>query len=262
MSAIAQRRTAAAAAIMMLMTMLQFALLTVNSAPADAAFGGATSFEIDGDTVGANDWDGNAPAYGIVRTDDGGCDDKSPENQIVPSTKLDDPWVVNSGQVLGKGDLCTVWTGSELTAGGDAIFYFAWLREFNQGEVTVYVPLDGSPFGDRSGDVLIKFEFDDNTKAITVTTLSWTAGGTWGNEQALGAFVDSAISDDTRFGEAAVNLTASGILPSEGCSRLVGATMITETGQADANPTLKDVVDLREPIVFENLRIGIADGRQ
>ena len=66
MSAMAQRRTAAAAAIMMLMTMLQFALLTVNSAPADAAFGGATLFEIDGDTFGADDWDGNAPAYGFT----------------------------------------------------------------------------------------------------------------------------------------------------------------------------------------------------
>jgi uncharacterized repeat protein (TIGR01451 family) len=249
MSAIAQRRTATAAAIMMLMTMLQFALFTVNSAPADAALGGATLFEIDGDTAGADDWDGNAPVYDIVKTNDGGCVSQAAENQIVPGTKLDAPWAVNTGQVLGKGDLCSVWTGSELTAGGDAIFYFAWLREFNQGEVTVYVPLDGSPFGSRAGDVLIKFEFDDNTKAITVTTLEWT-GSTWGNEKALGTSVDAAISPDTRFGEAAVNLTASGILPSQGCNRLVGATMITETGQAAANATLKDVVDLAEPIVF------------
>ena len=255
MSALGQRRTAAATAILLLLTVLQYVLLTVSPAPAGAAFGGATPFEIDGDTSGANDWDGNNAAYDIVQTIDGGCADGSPEDQIVPGTKLDDVWVTNNGQVLPKGDLCRVWTGSETTAAGDAIFYFAWERDFNQGEVTVYVPLDGPPLGSRSGDTLIKFEFEDSTKAITVTTLDWL-GATWGNETDLSANVDAAISADTRFGEAAVNLTQSGILPPTGCDNLVGVSMITETGQAAANPTLKDVVSLDEPVVFN--RCGAA----
>jgi hypothetical protein len=250
MSAIAQRRTAIAAALFVLLYLLQVVVLMAPPARADLP--DTLSITMDGDTTGSSDWD-EAVAAGDhnadVTTDI--CSNQEDDVRVVASTKLNDPWPTEVGNVVGKGDLCRVWSAWDQLPDGDVIFYFAWERRMVNGEVSVYVPLDGTPFGSRDGDVLIKFEYDSKTGAIEVSTLDWD-GAAWSNETQLlvNENADAEISESTDFGEAVINLTDSGILSNETCASLVGATMISETGQADGNPTLKDIVTLDRRIEF------------
>ena len=210
---------------------------------ANAAPGSVTAFRIDGDTSGPDDWatsNGGDPYHVAEITDK--CSDNS-DDSLVPSTKLKDPWPVELHKANSKGDICKVWTGWERRPDGHIILLFAWERLENTGEVTIYVPLEG-PAAGRGDDRLIKFEYDSDDKLIEVSTLTWN-GSSWGSEAAINpSLAEYKVSDDTRFAEIAVDLTGSGILPQGQCKSFVGAKVLTETGQADANPTLKDFVDI------------------
>jgi SdrD B-like domain/Domain of unknown function DUF11 len=224
--------------------------LTLGVATAFAASG--TSFEItDGNTAGANDWDGNGAAYHITAKDD--VCGNSAEDMIVSSTKLDDePWPLDNGQVLGKGDLCKVWTGYEQLTNGDIVFLFGWLRDTNVGEVTVYVPIADTALAGRAGDLMFRFFYESSSSSITVDELAWN-GSSWVDSGSSVAF-DFGISAETKFSEVAINLMDAGILPrgSAECAQLVTGDVITETGeQGNANPTLKDFVDL-PPLSLNN----------
>lgn len=224
--------------------------LTLGVATALAASG--TSFEItDGNTAGAADWDGNGAAYHITAKNDV-CGNNA-EDMIVSSTKLDDdPWPLDNGQVLGKGDLCKVWTGYEQLTNGDIVFLFAWLRDTNVGEVTVYVPIADTALAGRAGDLMFRFFYESNSSSITVDELAWN-GSSWVDSGSTVAF-DFGISADTKFSEVAINLMDAGILPrgTADCAQLVTGDVITETGeQGNANPTLKDFVDL-PPLSLNN----------
>jgi hypothetical protein len=247
MSAIAQRRTALAAALFVLLYLLQVVVLMAPPASAAAS----PTFEIDGNLDGVNDWEGtNAAAFDVEDWPDICGNDPEPNSKIVESTKLDDdPWVIDSGNVLGKGDLCSVWTGFEVLDDGDIVFLFAWLRDTNTGEVNIYLPLEAGPAG-RTGDRLIRFEYDSNVKMITVQVLDWLGTG-WGNETAITNFATSKISADTKFGEVALNLMEAGILPTNTCESLVATSVVTETGQGNAEPTLFDYVAVG-PIEFSS----------
>ena len=241
MSSMAQRRTAAAAAITMLLAVLQYVLLSVSPMPAFAATG--TNFEIDGDLTGTNDWEGsNAAAFDVQSwSDPCGNGVKESNSKIVESTKLDSAtWPIDSGNVLGKADLCNVWTGFEVEPDGDVIFLFAWLRDTNVGEVNIYLPLQGGAEG-RSGDSVIRFEYDSDAKAITVQSLDWL-GDKWGNESPITSYADTAIGSDNKFGEVALNLMDAGVLPRDRCDSFLATSVITETGQGNAEPTLFDYV--------------------
>ena len=218
--------------------------LVVMPGHAEAAFGGLTAFDIDGDLAGPNDWNDAATASRISAAVISDLCDDNGDDVLVPSTKLDDAsWPTTNQKAVKKGDLCRVWTGSEQASNGDIILYFGWERLDVTGEVTVYVPLEG-PLPGRTDDRLIKFEYDSSDKAVYPSILTWT-GSAWGNETPLVAGqAEAAVSADTIFAEAAINLTTSGILPEGECRSFVGLQIITETGQANANPTLKDYVYL------------------
>ena len=210
---------------------------------AGAAPGSVTTFSIDGNTAAPNDWDDSTSGdpYHVASVADK-CDDTA-DDSLVPSTKLDDPWLVEAHKANSKGDICRVWTGWERRPDGHVIMLFGWQRLENTGEVTVYVPLEG-PAAGRGDDLLIKFEYDSDVKLIEVSMLAWN-GSSWGNEVSLNpSLAEYAVSGDTRFAEIALDLTGSGILPENQCKSFVGAKVLTETGQAEANPTLKDYVDI------------------
>lgn len=219
---------------------------------ASAGLGGDTLFAIDGDPSGPDDWEAAVASgeFNAVLTED--LCNSTGDDIVVPSTKLDDdPWMTKTGNVVDKGDLCSLWTGWDRAPDGDIIFLLGWERYGNTGEVTIYIPLDAAPFGSRTGDRLLKFEYDSNTKSITVSLLSWN-GSSWGSQAVITGFAEAAVSSDTRFAEIALNVTESGLLPGDECRSFVGAFAISETGQADANPTLKDHVGLGEPIEFNS----------
>lgn len=226
-----------------------FLILTtfgVFTAGAALAASGTTFAITDGDTTGADDWDGGNSIYHIVPKGDE-CGNGVVDDKVVDSTKLDQgpPWPLDSGQVLGKGDLCQVWTGYEKLAGGDIVFLFAWLRDTNVGEMTVYVPIADTVQPGRDGDLMFRFFYESNSSTLTVDELAWNGTG-WVDAGGSVDF-DFGVSGDTTFSEVAINLMGAGILPRGGteCAQVVTGDVVTETGeQGGANPTLKDYVDL------------------
>lgn len=274
-----------------------------SAAAATLSNGIQTSFEIDGNTAGANDWIGVVgstpkPAYttasghqssGILqaqRTADSGATYGTPGTcgasetlSVFPGgAKVDDdPWkTLISNSANAKGDACTGGSAYEVvTVNGVAhtIFYAYWTRLSGNGDMTSYEIFQGPQAG-RSDDYLIEFNYDPAGNPTTsVRVLSWD-GNSWepiGNpivyQAAVGGNTDTNTSGtDATFGEMAVDLTASGLLPSDGsCRSFLDAGFITRTGNSDT-ATLQDMLVSQNPITLSNCgnlvvkKIGTAGG--
>ncbi|WP_052664543.1 DUF7507 domain-containing protein [Nitriliruptor alkaliphilus] len=170
--------------------------------------------------------------------------------------------VFETGNVTGKSDLCNIWVDLA-TQGDDVLLYFAWQRFAPQGAVNVSLELQkGSltpactgtpdffnaggcnPFANRQvGDLLLTFDFDP---VPAMYLRSWT-GSDWSGATELNgnkaiAAVDGGKNDTLR-GEAAINLTTSGILPGVGQECVTFATVLpfSQTGNS-TSAELQDVV--------------------
>jgi hypothetical protein len=124
---------------------LGLVVVSAPPGPARAALGGLTAFVIDGDTAGPDDWD--ALPKNLLenqRVDDvcgNGVLDPDQLDGKLADLDLDAP-EPTPGNVVGKGDLCTVWRAQEAVpnaAGGyDVVLYGAWSPLSGNGEVTLY----------------------------------------------------------------------------------------------------------------------------
>ncbi|MFF2272499.1 collagen binding domain-containing protein [Agromyces sp. NPDC058136] len=260
-----------------------------SASAADLSNGVKTSFEIDGDTAGANDWVGvvgSTPksAYttasghqssGIVdaqRTSDSGADyaahtcGAAETLSVFPGgAKINDnPWktlITNSANA--KGDACTGGSAYELVNVGGVehmIFYAYWTRLSGNGDMTSYQVLEG-PNPGRGDDFLIEFNYDPSGNPKTdINLLGWN-GSSWVDtgttvyfQAAVGANTDtnSSAGDNDTFGEFAIDLTASGLLPTDGsCRTLVESGFITRTGNKDT-ATLQDKLVSSDPLSLSN----------
>jgi hypothetical protein len=215
--------------------------------PARAALSGLTAFVIDGDTAGPDDWDdlpqnllenqqvGDVCGNGVLDPDQ--LDGK------LADLDLDAP-ETTPGNVVGKGDLCTVWRAQEAVpnaAGGyDVVLYGAWSRFSGNGEVTLYWPLLG-PAPGKMDDLLIAFDFDASGPG-TLGVLRW-GGSDWVSSGTLPpGTVDLALDDPDRplFGEFAVNLTGAGLWDGAAdCTAYTSDFVFTRTGNS-ASAELQD----------------------
>jgi uncharacterized repeat protein (TIGR01451 family) len=257
--------------------------LALDVLPASAAFPGTdyeTAFEIDGNKVdeGGDDWSSDPTTTENIKTLPGstldGCESNdgaegADDDIMIPSTKLDDinfnALPTQAGAPLDKGDLCYVYEAYELEfvptadAGDDPsagqyefIFYGAWDRPAGGGEIDVFFPLLGSDPTSNSDDLLIQYDYEDSTSTTLVAVNEWDeALSEWVvradpivYEAETTEGVESNGAGDLTFGEFAINLTRSGLLPAEGpCVTFSAGDPVTETGNSE-NPTLKDVVDV------------------
>ncbi len=260
-------------------------------APAEAAtLGGiVTSFEIDGNTAGANDWQGvigstPKPPYitasgdqstGIVTAQkswDAGTTVGNPgvcganlgiDDILVPSTSLNDPtWPETVGTANDKGDACTGGSAYEVvTVGGNphTIFYAYWTRYSGSGDMSSYEVFQG-PAAGRADDYLIEFNYNSGGGGSTsINVLGWNGsawvptGATIVYQAAVGTNTDTNTTGNAAtFGEMAVDLTASGLLPSDGgCRTFLDAGFVTKTGEGGP-ATLKDILKSDAPITLSN----------
>ncbi|RXZ51067.1 hypothetical protein ESP57_04595 [Agromyces fucosus] len=249
-----------------------------------------TSFEIDGNTApnGGLDWNnvvgstpkapyaaGGGPSSGILdaqRTADSGATLGSPGTcgasetlSVFPGgAKVNDnPWaalITNSANA--KGDACTGGSAYEVvTVGGvpHTIFYAYWTRLSGNGDMTSYEVFEG-PAAGRADDYLIEFNYDPSGNPNTsVRILGWD-GNSWEPtgapivyQAAVGGNTDTNTSGtDATFGEMAVDLTASGLLPADGaCRSFLDSGFITRTGNSDT-ATLQDRLVSSDPITLSN----------
>ena len=246
-----------------------------------------TKFEIDGnpqvDSTG--DWLSSAAEYPELRdnfvTTTEPCGGGSDPNRFVPGTKLDQINVNNaapfiqSGNVLTKGDVCAVRRAWELVlvpqdptdpaAGGQYhyISYLAWSRVTTNGEINVLIPLLGTDPNSQFDDVIVDYDFVDNTQTTTLSFLRWN-GSTWvenplpaGTYEAVTAegVTDPAVpapqGTNLTFGEYAIDLTAAGLLPEFGpCATFSNGALASRTGNSP-QATLEDAVAL-PPLTLTN----------
>lgn len=189
-----------------------------------------STFEIDGNVAvnsGGIDWNSvsASPNFAsktdlVKNTNDDALGQGSSENDTditvvtgsIPNSKADlsrslfYSEVVNNQVFLHLG-----WTRA--TTGGTVNFDF----EINQEETAfpsgsfkaVDVALERTV-----GDLLITYDFDGGNNTTTLAYRTWN-GSAWSGSTALGSFAIAAVSSDTLFGEASVNLTAAGILPTD-----------------------------------------------
>ncbi len=267
--------------------------IALNVNPVGAAFIGdpyETRFEIDGNTrvdnvIAGQDWESDpASATNLngapFRTDEV-CSAQTvpdPENPgetisvdstiLTPGSKIDQIQVdnppVQSGSILTKGDICSVWQSWEIVETGgeyEFIFYGAWTRPNVNGEINILYPLLGEDTTTNADDLLISYDFEDNTNQTTVTVLNWD-GNSWEPTPPPGEAFEAITTrggasqtqdslDPFTFGEFAINLTAAGILPQDGpCTTFKAGDPMSRTGNSQ-NATLKDIVGV-PPLTLTN----------
>src|SRR5262245_41011056 len=243
-------------ALLVLFTVL--ALVVVNSAPSAFGNLAGSPFESnDGDLVvnggaGAQDW-ANAPSLSVgIDRPTGQTDDSfgqgTKEDTAVPS-------VVDGSIPNNKSDLTRLYVANE-RVGGKEFLYLAWERvqdpsgttnmdfEFNQ---STQLSGNGVTPVRSAGDVLIKYDLSQGGTNPTLGYHLWVTTGNaatvceanntvpcWGKVQSLsgnfeGSINTVVVSDPVppgaprslsarTFGEAAINLTDSGILPPGSCT--------------------------------------------
>jgi hypothetical protein len=230
------------------------------AAPAQAAFQPPfqTNFEIDGNTVvngsppGAGvDWD-NASQFvkGYTNNTTEPCtgqnDDTLGSNNLNNLDVLA-PVIDQNANVNGKVDLCNAYAAWEAVTVGTQIHYVlyaAWRRNPSEtGEASFFVPLIPATATSNADVRLLQFDYNSNTGTTTAFLRRFTAGSGW-NKTALVNGFESAVApvSPADFGELAVDLTLTGIIPADApCARFVAAYVFTQTGNSDS-ALLKDYV--------------------
>ncbi|WP_416888788.1 hypothetical protein, partial [Microbacterium sp.] len=233
---------------------------TLPQPPASGLPDIVTKFEIDGNMSGADDWDGVLVSpYGPYTPTSGGASastgiidaNAGDEYCVVPGgTAQPDPsgfsgsntvdaltWNIQPINVNKKGDLCSSGVAYEIVqVGGQQhiILYQYWSRSpEGTGDLTIYQLLEG-PLAGRADDYILQFDYDANGTGISINALEWnglqweTAPSGLYYEAAYGQV--SAADEEGTFGESAIDLTASGLLPATECVNVTTGAVLTRTG--------------------------------
>ncbi|UVJ41003.1 DUF11 domain-containing protein [Arthrobacter sp. CJ23] len=252
--------------------------------PGHTAGGDFTKFEIEGpggaNRAGTNDWAGIAAApYGPYTTAQGrqstgivgyrnmpdACGAVTDPSQAVGGTHLDDDWVFTPGAISPtKADLC----GSEMAyeivnVAGQLhyVLYMDWNRvPGNSGVMNTYFtvngpfdPTPGNPFNKdgRADDKLVRFFHTEGGGGANAVGVGTWNGSAWvfSDVTALaGTQPGVDVPTNAIFGELAIDLTASGVLPQDVCGTVALGGVLTDPG--GGNPTLKDLLQPASPLTI------------
>ena len=212
-------------------------------------------------TTGNQDWDQLTTASLETNQPDtpSGPDDES----FTQGTKSDSPVpTIESGSIPpNKSDLTRMYVASE-TVAGEVILYVAWERSNTLGSANMNFEFNKATDGlttngvtpiRLAGDVLITFDFANGGNHVDLGLARWAQGtcvangakapDCWGGFLDLDAagFADGAVSEDGRFGEAAINLTDAGVFAPNQCTAL-GSAYLTSRSSDSFTAALKDFV--------------------
>lgn len=245
------------------------------------ALSGSSFESTDGNLIvsggaGAMDW-ANAPNFVGGNDLATGQNDDS----LGQGTKEDTepPVSVTGGIPNNKSDLLRFYTSHEVIA-GDVVLYLGWVRANTLGTANMDFELNQSSTLSSNGvtpirtegDVLITFDFASGGNIVQLSLLQWLADPTlhttaeceassrlpcWGNKIDLDAagFADGAVNEgftvfdpianvtlaDATFGEAAINLTAAGVISSTSCIGFASAYLKSRSSDS-FTAALKDFV--------------------
>jgi uncharacterized repeat protein (TIGR01451 family) len=201
---------------------------------------------------------------GLASTCDGTDADASVNGQ-----KLDDnPWEILPDNVNKKSDFCTGGQALEVvqveTSGGGTqtqyILYQYWTREPSAtGDLSTFVYLEG-PVAGRGDDVLLESNYDP-ASGTSFNVYRWTGApegaGSWQSVGVTGVQVvgvnndiPGKVGNPGTFGESAINLTTTGILPETTCGVFAATSMFTRTGEGPT-ATIVDFMQFAAPITID-----------
>jgi hypothetical protein len=220
----------------------------------------------DGNLVhgtGNTDWD-NAPNRAVGTDLPTGTTD----NSFGQGDKEDDPNVhVGDGSIPNsKADLAQFYVGSEQRANNHVYLYLGWTRandggttnfdfEINQKAQPDLTQLGATSLVRTSGDLLVNYLFQ-GTGTPTVAIRTWN-GSAWSAPIDASAFSEAAINSSgpvsnplpqainptptNRFGEAAIDLTAGGIIPPGVCEAF-GSAFVKTRASTSFTSEIKDFI--------------------
>jgi hypothetical protein len=216
------------------------------------------------DTTGNFDW--SALGSNItLEADQPDTPSGSSDESFTQGTKSDTaiPTIETGSIPPNKSDLTRMRVASETLANGDVVVYVAWNRANTLGSANMNfefnksaTPSDNGVTPVRSaGDVLITFDFANGGNVPSLGMARWTTTGPcyangskapcWGEFLDLDAagIADGQVSEDGKFGEAAVNLTDAGIFgsSSDECTSL-GSAYLSSRSSDSFTAALKDFV--------------------
>ena len=262
------------------MAAVVFAVVTLGALVVLASPGGAvtgSTFESsDGNltvnTAGNKDW-ANAPS--LVRQTDkasGTSDDAFGQGA---KEDVPDPSVVSGSIPPNKSDLTQFYASHEVVS-GSTFLYLAWERsnvlgnanmdfEFNQSKT---LTSNGVTPARTAGDFLVTFDFTNGGGNPVLGLLTWVTSGStaqcfssntlpcWGKRLDLSAagFADGAVNTSPAldpytnqvlpgltFGEAGINLTASGVFPAGQCESF-GTAYLKSRSSSSFTAEMKDFI--------------------
>jgi uncharacterized repeat protein (TIGR01451 family)/LPXTG-motif cell wall-anchored protein/fimbrial isopeptide formation D2 family protein len=242
-----------------------FGALVATPAQAATVGGVQTSFAIDGDKLAPDDWEafygpgltpGGLPTTGIIDSyaNSEACrgDGTTTEDPTISGTNSQtinsNPWQMSPGPYPNeKSDLCSAGAAYEIVdVNGQqhVILYQYWTRApEGTGDLSINYSFEGGAPG-RDGDRLVQFNVNPNgtTNAIGMIWdgVSWVQTPNITFEAAVGTNPDFPGSQDDTFGEMAIDLTASGLLPETGCLTFTTGDIVTQTGNATTGGQLQD----------------------
>ena len=156
------------------------------------------------------------------------------------------PVVVQDANVTNKVDLCNAYAAWEaITVGTQLhyILYSAWQRNPSQtGQASFLIPLIPANATSNADVRLLQFDYDSAGGTTTASLRRYTGSG-WNKTLLVDGFQPAiAPVSPADFGEFAIDLTRTGIIPADApCTRFVAAYAFTQTGNSD-NALLKDYV--------------------
>ena len=238
---------------------------TVFIVAAGANLAGSTFEANDGNLVpnGGTDWSSPAPNRAIGTDLPTGTSD----NSFGQGDKEDDPLVhVGDGSIPNsKADLHQFYVGSE-QQGGHTYLYLGWTRansggttnfdfEINQAEQPDLTTLGTKTLVRQDGDLLVNYLFQgQGTPQIAIRT--WN-GSAWSAPVDASAYSEASINSggsvenplpgainptpQNRFGEAAIDLTAGGLIP-PGVCRAFGSAFVKTRSSTSFTSEIKDFI--------------------
>lgn len=232
---------------------MAISLLSLLAALPAGALGGSSFNALDGAL--------DAGAAGLIVQKDtpSGTGDNSfaegvKEDTAVPS--------IGTGSVPGKADLLKFTLATE-NAGGQVFLYLSWERqperggttdmdfEINQSET---LSANGVTPIRTVGDLLITYALSNGGDQVEMAYRLWE-GTNWGSPRSLAGFAEGSFNTDPAtgdhsFGEAVINLTASGLFPAGNCVNF-GSAFVKSRSSQSFESKMKDFI-APVPVLISN----------
>lgn len=219
------------------------------------------------DTAGNKDWANVTKVTGTDQPSGAG------DNSFGQGSKesMETPIIIEGGIPPNKNDLTQFEVAYEMGTNDHVFLYLAWERLMNSGSANLdfeinqvfneaWLPSTRGEIdlGRTAGDLLVTYDFG-GSGTPTINVYVWTTSGSptcvagksvpcWAEPDTANPIVAiAAVNTDTGlFGEAAIDLTGSGVIPAGSCTAYGSAFVKSRSSGSSVDASLKDFISPKE----------------